>query len=85
MKRHYLHAAFAAIAVLAAVPASAQINTSGITQYERGIFNLAEAYPCTVGTYTPSLGISDPQVFSGTCAPRPAGPGAAPGVLAIAR
>jgi len=85
VKWHYLHAAFAAIAVMAAVPASAQINTSGITQYDRAVFNLAEAYPCTVGTYSASLGISNPQIYSGTCAPQPVGTGAAPGVLALAR
>ena len=85
MKMHYLPAVLAVLSVMAAAPASAQINTSGMTAYERGIFNLAEAYPCTVGTYAAPLGIADPQVYDGICASQPAGPGAAPGVLSIAR
>jgi hypothetical protein len=85
VKMNYLRGILAAAAVLAAVPASAQISTSGVTQYDRGVFNLAEAYPCTVGTYAAPLGISDPQVWTGVCTPKPAGQGAAPGVLSIAR
>ena len=78
-------AALAALLVAAAVPAFAQINTSGMTNYERLVYNVAEAYPCTVGTYDAGIGIADPQIFAGGCASRPAAPAAAPGLLCLAR
>ncbi|MGH3579536.1 MAG: hypothetical protein ACRDU0_18535, partial [Mycobacterium sp.] len=69
----------------AALPASAQITGGSITTNSQGTFNLAEAYPCTAGTYAASLGVTDPQVFDGTC-PTPAGfPGATPGDLCLSR
>ena len=58
MIKHYLPMALAALAVTSAVPAFAQINTSGIPNIDRSVFNLAEAYPCTVGTYENRLGIA---------------------------
>ena len=45
--------------------------------FERGLFNVAEAYPSTVGGYSANLGISDPQVYRGARASTPFGPGAA--------
>jgi hypothetical protein len=74
-----------ALIVMAAVPASAQISTSGLTNYDRTVFNLAEAYPSTVGTYDSGLGIADPQVFAGGCPSQPTGTAAAPGLLCLAR
>lgn len=85
MNKYCLPVALTALIVMAAVPASAQINTSGMTNYDRTVFNLAEAYPCTVGTYDASIGIADPQVFAGVCASQPAAPAAAPGLLCLAR
>ena len=70
---------------MAALPASAQINTSGITEFNRGVFNLAEAYPCAVGTYAANLGIADQQIFTGVCPSQGSAPGAAPGILCLAR
>jgi hypothetical protein len=85
VNQYLVPAALTALIVMAAVPASAQINTGGLTNYDRTVFNLAEAYPCTVGTYDTRLGIADPQVFAGICASQPAAPAAAPGLLCLAR
>jgi hypothetical protein len=82
--KHYLPVALAALAVTAAVPAAAQINTSGIVNIDRSVFNLAEAYPCAVGTYDPQLGISDPRTYCGdNFSSLP--PGGAPGILSLKR
>ena len=51
MKRSLLTLAALSLTVAAALPASAQIGTSGIRNIDQGSFNLAEAYPCAVGTY----------------------------------
>src|SRR5713226_8434940 len=48
----------------AALPASAQVNTGSITTNSQGIFNLAEAYPCTPGTYADNLGVAPLRVFN---------------------
>src|SRR5207249_1112223 len=85
VKRSLFSLALAGLAVMAAVPASAQINTGGITAFERGIFNLAEAYPCSVGTYAGASGITNEQIFTGTCASQDGVPGAAPGILCLRR
>jgi hypothetical protein len=85
VNQYFVPAALTALIVMAAVPASAQINTGSLTNYDRTVFNLAEAYPCTVGTYDPGLGIADPQVFAGNCASQPSLPAAAPGLLCLAR
>jgi hypothetical protein len=81
----------------AALPASAQVNTGSITTNSQGIFNLAEAYPCTPGTYADNLGITPLRVFNGTgtnCAVPTndttrttpgAVAGAAPGILSLLR
>jgi hypothetical protein len=82
--KHYLPVALAALAVTSAVPAFAQINTSGILNIDRSVFNLAEAYPCTVGTYDARLGIAEPRTYCGDDF-RSLPPGAAPGVLSLAR
>ncbi len=73
--------------VLAAVSVShAQIKSSDFTvpAYTQGIYNLAEAYPCTVGTYA-GLGISDSQTWGGTSPSQPLTQGAAPGILSLRR
>jgi hypothetical protein len=85
VKKYLVPAVVAALSAILAVPASAQISTATLTNYERAVYNLAEAYPCTVGTYAAQLGIADPQVFTGACAPRSPSPSAAPGVLSLAR
>jgi hypothetical protein len=79
------------LAVAAAVPAHAL--TSSIANFNQATYNLAQAYPCTVGTYDPALGIADPRVWAGSCGDittaLPSGhttpPGAAPGVICLAR
>jgi hypothetical protein len=81
------------LAVAAAVPAHAL--TTSIANFNQATYNLAQAYPCVVGTYAPALGIADPRVWNGVCTPAgnnntlapgtttPAG--AAPGVICLAR
>jgi hypothetical protein len=81
------------LAMAAAVPAHALTDT--ITNFNQATYNLAQAYPCTVGTYDPGLGIADPRVWGGTCTVggngialtpgTPTPPGAAPGVICLAR
>jgi hypothetical protein len=73
------------LTVAAALPASAQINGGSIRTISQGTFNLAEAYPCTAGTYDPASGITDEQVFTGTCPAQTGAPGAAPGTLCLSR
>jgi len=85
VKRSLFSLALAGLAVMAALPASAQINTGGITEFSRGVFNLAEAYPCRVGTYADNSGITNEQIFTGTCASQDGVAGAAPGILALRR
>jgi len=85
VKRSLFSLALASLAVIAAVPASAQVNTNAITEINRGLFNLAEAYPCTVGTYTAASGIADEHIFTGTCDAQDGVTGAVPGILALKR
>jgi hypothetical protein len=51
----------------------------------RRFVSLAEAYPCTVGSYPPGMGIADQRVFTGHCPPQAAVRGATPGILSLAR
>ena len=76
MKLRLLTIVALCLAMAAAVPASAQLQVT---------FSLAEAYPCAVGTYEANLGITDPQVFTGTCPAQTAAPGAVPGILCLQR
>lgn len=64
----------------------AQILSTDFTvpAYTQGTFNLAEAYPCTVGTYA-GAGISDSQTWGGTSPSQPLTRGAAPGILSLRR
>jgi hypothetical protein len=78
VKRSLLILATLALAVSAIRPASAQV-------FFRGTFNLAEAYPCAVGSYDVTAGITDPQVFTGRCPAQIAAPGASPGILCLQR
>jgi hypothetical protein len=82
--KYCLPAALMALAVIAVSPASAQINTGGIPNYDRAVYNLAEAYPCTVGTYATGFGIADPRVYCGNTF-KPLEQCGAPGILALAR
>ncbi len=94
MNKGLLSLAGIALAVAAAVPASA-LNTDAIKNFDQGTITLAQAYPCTVGTYPASLGIADPRVWAGVCSPAGNGltllpgnttpPGAAAGTLCLAR
>jgi hypothetical protein len=85
VKQGLLTLAALSLAVAAAVPASAQIGTGSITTFDKGTFNLAEAYPCTAGTYDAALNIGDLRVQTGTCPPQAGAPGAAPGILCLQR
>src|SRR5215210_5972798 len=83
------------VSAIVTSPAIAQIKSGSfaVQNFNRGIFNLAEAYPCTVGTYPANLGITDQQVFAGNpatkdipgCLPAAPSVGAAPGVLCLKR
>jgi hypothetical protein len=66
-------------------PAFSQVNTGAISTIDQGVFNLAEAYPCAVGTYAANLGIANQQIFDGVCPSPGSAPGAAPGILSLAR
>jgi len=85
VKQGLLTLAALSLIAAAALPASAQINTGSITTHVQGTFNLAEAYPCTPGTYASMLGIAPQGVFTGTCPARAGNPGAAPGILCLSR
>jgi hypothetical protein len=85
VKRSLFSLAIACLAVAAAVPASAQINTNGLPNTDHVPFNLAEAYPCTAGTYADSLGLTPLKVFTGTCPAQASAPSAAPGILSLKR
>jgi hypothetical protein len=85
VNKYLVPAVLATLVAIAAVPVSAQISTGGLTNYDRAVYNLAEAYPCTVGTYDSSLGIALPQIFTGVGAAQPAAPAAAPGTFCLAR
>jgi hypothetical protein len=62
------------------------LNTDSITTFPHPAYNLAEAYPCTVGTYADNLGITPQQLFKGVCTDDRVGPpGAAPGLLCLVR
>jgi hypothetical protein len=66
-----------ALTALAAPTARAQV-------FFRGTFNLAEAYPCSMGAYDTASGITSPQLFRGQCPGLPAA-GASPGILCLQR
>ena len=68
MKRGLPIVIMLALAVSAARPAHAQV-------FFRGTFNLAEAYPCAVGSYAANSGITTPQLFTGQCPAAPAAAG----------
>jgi hypothetical protein len=85
VKRSLLTLAALSLIAAAALPASAQITGGSITVNNQGTFNLAEAYPCTPGTFPDSLGIAPPGIFTGTCPAQAGNPGAAPGILCLLR
>jgi len=91
VKQGLLTLAGVTLALAAAVPAHA-LNTDSIPNFNQATYNLAQAYPCTVGTYDPTLGIADLRVWSGNCGDttnqvttQSVPPGATPGLLCLAR
>jgi hypothetical protein len=92
VKQGLLTLAALSLAAAAAGPASA-LNTSSITVFDQGTVTLAQAYPCTIGTYPENLGIADPRLWSGSCGPSgtklpsdvSTPVGAAPGTLCLKR
>jgi hypothetical protein len=86
VKRSLFALAVTGLALAAALPASAQINTGGIPNHDvTPVINLAEAYPCDVGTFADNLGITPLQTF---CPLFPKGrtlTAAAPGTLCLNR
>jgi hypothetical protein len=97
VKQGLLSLAGVTLAVAAAMPAHADLANS-IQTINQTTYNLAQAYPCTVGTYPTSEGISDLRVWQGSCGDNgttlttgliPANGqvlgGATPGLLCLAR
>ena len=73
-----------AVAVLSlALGAGAQVGARAQGIFER-TFNLAEAYPCVVGTYPDAEGIAPLQTYCGTTTTRLVN-SAAPGILSLKR
>src|SRR5947209_5017733 len=74
------------LALAAAAPSHAQIISGEYTvpAYPQGTFNLAEAYPCTVGTYA-DRGISASQTWGGSANTQPLQTTAAPGIFSLRR
>lgn len=72
------------LTVSGAPVAQAQIQSTDFTvpTFIQGTFNLAEAYPCTVGSYG-SPGISDRQTWGGSAPSQPLAQSAAPGILSL--
>jgi hypothetical protein len=83
VKQGLLTLAALSLAAAAAGPASA-LNTNSITVNDQGTVTLAQAYPCTVGSYPANLGISDLQTWCGSVS-TPSTVGASPGFLCLAR
>jgi len=93
VKQGLLTLAGVTLAVAAAVPAHALTDT--IQSINQATFNLAQAYPCTVGTYPTAEGISDLRTWAGSCGSKDttlvgtdqtqALPGATPGLLCLSR
>src|SRR2546422_8225215 len=77
--------AVAALAVAAALPASAQIGSTTIQNIPQATYNLAQAYPCTISGYSANLGISDLRTWRGACDSTLLTAGAAPGTLCLRR
>jgi hypothetical protein len=84
VKRSLFSLALAGLALAAALPASALDTDTADIINSRGVFNLAEAYPCTIGTYATGSGIQPLQEYCGTNVTRLVN-GAAPGILALKR
>ena len=74
------------LALAAASAGHAQIQSTdfSVPAYAQGTFNVAEAYPCTVGSYT-GMGISDSQTWGGSCPSVSLTRGAAPGIFSLRR
>jgi hypothetical protein len=97
VKQGLLTLAGVTLAMAAAMPAHADL-TNTIANFPQATYNLAQAYPCVVGTFPTSEGIADLRTWAGSCgdstnisltaADLAAGQalgGATPGVLCLAR
>ena len=93
MKQGLLTLAGVTLAMAAAVPAHAL--TTSIQNFNQPTYNLAQAYPCTVGTYPTLEGVADLRTWAGSCGSSSITltgtdqaqglGGTAPGVLCLAR
>jgi hypothetical protein len=74
------------LAAMMVAPCHAQIQAASfeVPTYNRGVFNLAQVYPATVGTY-PAAGIATQQTWGGNCGDQPLAQSAVPGVLSLRR
>src|SRR5690349_11487253 len=82
VKQHWLKLAVLFLTVAFAAPAGAQ--TGVVRNVARGPFNIAEAYPCAMGSYDAASGIAPAQVYCGRST-TPIANGAAPGILSLAQ
>ena len=93
MNKGLLSLAGVTLAMAAAVPAHAL--TTSIQNFNQATYNLAQAYPCAVGTYPTLEGVADLRTWAGSCGSSSitltgtdqaqALAGTAPGVLCLAR
>jgi hypothetical protein len=73
-----------ALAALSPCRSWASLNDSSIPTHTRGVFNLAQVYPSTVGGYV-GTGISNAQTWGGNCDSVPLLQAAVPGILSLRR
>jgi hypothetical protein len=87
VRKSLLLLAVMGVSALVTSPTFAQVKSGdfSVPTVNRDIFNLAEAYPCTVASYPADLGIADQRVFSGVCLVQGPALGAAPGLLCLQR
>jgi hypothetical protein len=85
VKQGLLTLAALSLGVAAALPASAQIGGTTIPNFTQATYNLAQAYPCVVGTYAANLGVADLSTFGGVCGNTAITTSAAPGLLSLKR
>jgi hypothetical protein len=85
MRKRLLYLVLIGGVTLITSPSFAQLGNGSISTIDQGPFNLAEAYPCTAGSYDTGLGIANLGVFTGTCPAQIGIPGAAPGILCLQR
>jgi hypothetical protein len=79
-----LAVAVTAVTVISISPTFAQVGSGSLPTTIQAVYNLAEAYPATAGTYAANLGIANPQTFAGVCT-APSGLAAIPGTICLKR